>query len=511
MMFSSGGRMETQTAIEFLDSKTPLKGTVVLYAAPKKKYGASLKKLDKKSGGQIVSAMSAASFEGGRGESIEIFSPANLDISQLIIVGLGEPIDNDSREWMNLGGRTGGLMNKVPSGSVLVVAENIGKDYTFTANAIASIATGFVLRRYEFNKYKSKDEEEVSSEKGKIKSLNLVSSHSKEARSSFETLDALRAGIFMARDLVNEPGNILGPVEFAMQARELEELGVKVTILDESEMATKGMNALLAVGQGSIRESRLAVMQWNGADNKKDKPLAIVGKGVSFDSGGISIKPSNGMEDMKGDMGGAACVTGLVRTLAMRKAKTNIVGVIGLAENMPDGNAQRPGDVVTSMSGQTIEVINTDAEGRLVLADALTYTIETFKPRLVIDLATLTGAILIALGKEYAGLFSNNDRLANKLLKAGERSGEKLWRMPLGSKYDKLIDSRIADMKNTGGRLAGSTTAAQFLQRYVGDTPWAHLDIAGTAMGSPKSDINTSWGAGFGVLLLNEFIARNYE
>ena len=252
-------------------------------------------------------------------------------------------------------------------------------------------------------------------------------------------------------------------------------------------------------------------MQWNGADNAKDKPLAIVGKGVTFDSGGISIKPSGGMEDMKGDMGGAACVTGLMKTLALRKAKANVIGVIGLTENMPDGKAQRPGDVVTSMSGQTIEVINTDAEGRLVLADALTYTIDTYKPRLVIDLATLTGAILVALGKEYAGLFSNNDRLANRLLKAGEKSGEKLWRMPLGKSYDKLIDSRIADMKNTGGRLAGSTTAAQFLQRYVGETPWAHLDIAGTAMGSPKTELNASWGSGFGVQLLNEFIAQNYE
>ncbi len=365
------------------------------------------------------------------------------------------------------------------------------------------------MKRYDFKLYKTKSKSTET--KGEIKTLAMACRDHKKAALSYRSFDALRAGVFTARDLVNEPGNILGPVEFALRARELEKLGVSVTILDESEMAAKGMNALLAVGQGSERESRLAIMQWSGADNSKDKPLAIVGKGVTFDSGGISIKPSGGMEDMKGDMGGAACVTGLMKTLALRKAKANVIGVIGLTENMPDGKAQRPGDVVTSMSGQTIEVINTDAEGRLVLADALTFTIDTYKPRLVIDLATLTGAILVALGKEYAGLFSNNDRLANRLLKAGEKSGEKLWRMPLGKTYDKLIDSRIADMKNTGGRLAGSTTAAQFLQRYVGDTPWAHLDIAGTAMGSPKTDLNASWGSGFGVQLLNEFIAQNYE
>ena len=371
------------------------------------------------------------------------------------------------------------------------------------------LATGFLMKRYEFNQYKTVGKSKKK--QGAIKTLSIACREPKKVAAAYKPLDALRAGVFEARDLVNEPGNILGPVEFALRARELESLGVNVTILDETEMAAKGMNALLAVGQGSERESRLAIMHWSGADNPKDKPLAIVGKGVSFDSGGISIKPSTGMEDMKGDMGGAACVTGLMRTLASRKAKANIIGVIGLTENMPDGKAQRPGDVVTSMSGQTIEVINTDAEGRLVLADALTYTIETYKPRLIIDLATLTGAILVALGKEYAGLFSNNDRLANRLLKAGEQSGEKLWRMPLGKTYDKLIDSRIADMKNTGGRLAGSTTAAQFLQRYVGETPWAHLDIAGTAMGSPKTDLNSSWGSGFGVQLLNEFIAENYE
>ncbi len=501
--------METQIAVEFLDQKIPETGTIVLLVASKKKWGASLKKLDKQSGGQISKAMAVSSFEGEKNDSVEIVSPANLELSRLIILGLGDAGIEETSDWMKVGGRVSGLVKSDPTGTVTVLVEDIGKDLAFRAENIAAIATGFLMKRYDFNLYKTTGKS--VDKKGQIKTLALACRDPKKVTKAYQSLDALRAGVFMARDLVNEPGNILGPVEFALRARELEKLGVNVTILDESEMAAKGMNALLAVGQGSERESRLAIMQWNGAENSKEKPLAIVGKGVTFDTGGISIKPPGGMEDMKGDMGGAACVTGLMRTLALRKAKANVIGVIGLTENMPDGKAQRPGDVVTSMSGQTIEVINTDAEGRLVLADALTFTIGTYNPRLVIDLATLTGAILVALGKEYAGLFSNNDRLANRLLKAGDKTGEKLWRMPLGKKYDKLIDSRIADMKNMGGRFAGASTAAQFLQRYVGNTPWAHLDIAGTGMASPKSDISSSWGSGFGVQLLNEFIAQNYE
>ncbi|MGA7426591.1 MAG: leucyl aminopeptidase, partial [Rhodoplanes sp.] len=271
-----------------------------------------------------------------------------------------------------------------------------------------------------------------------------------------------------------------------------------------------GMGALLAVGQGSAHESRVVVMRWNGG-RKGDKSLAFIGKGVCFDTGGISIKPAQNMEDMKGDMAGAACVVGLMHALAARDAKVNAVGVIGLVENMPDGKAQRPGDIVTTMSGQTIEVINTDAEGRLVLADVLHYTANRFKPRLMIDLATLTGAIMVALGQEIAGLFTNDDKLAEQLAKAGEATGERVWRMPLGPEYDKLIDSKFADMKNTGGRHGGAITAAQLLQRFVGKTPWAHLDIAGTAMGSPQTDINKSWSSGWGVRLLDRFVADYYE
>jgi len=273
-----------------------------------------------------------------------------------------------------------------------------------------------------------------------------------------------------------------------------------------------GMGALLAVGQGSDRPSQVVVMQWKGAGPRGGEPVAIVGKGVTFDTGGISLKPAAGMEDMKGDMAGAACVVGLMHELAARKAKVNAVGIIGLVENMPSGRAQRPGDVVTSMSGQTIEVLNTDAEGRMVLADCLWYAQERFKPKAIINLATLTGAVMVALGKEHAGLFSNNDELSDRLIAAGRATGEKLWRLPLGAKYDKMIDSKVADMKNTGGKWGGSISAAQFLQRFIKDgTPWAHLDIAGTAMSSVDSEINRSWGSGFGVRLLDRLFADAYE
>jgi leucyl aminopeptidase len=281
-------------------------------------------------------------------------------------------------------------------------------------------------------------------------------------------------------------------------------------VLDEKALSKLGMRALLAVGQGSARDSRVVVMRWNGGKDRA-APVAFVGKGVVFDSGGISIKPGGGMEDMKGDMAGAACVVGLMHALAARKAKVNAVGIIGLVENMPDGAAQRPGDIVTSMSGQTIEIINTDAEGRLVLADLLWHVQERYKPKFMIDLATLTGAIMVALGQEHAGLFSNNDELAQRLSAAGEATGEKVWRMPLAAAYDKLIDSKFADMKNTGGRHGGSITAAQFLQRFVNETPWAHLDIAGTAMGSPQNEINKSWASGWGVRLLDRLVQDHYE
>jgi len=327
---------------------------------------------------------------------------------------------------------------------------------------------------------------------------------------AYSSRDAIATGVVLARDLVNEPANVLFPEEFARRAAELKKLGVAVEVLDVPAMRKLGMRALLGVGQGSERESRCVIMRWNGG-KRGAEPIAFIGKGVCFDTGGISIKPASGMEDMKGDMAGAACVVGLMQVLAARKAKVNAVGAIGIVENMPDGKAQRPGDIVTTMSGQTIEIINTDAEGRLVLADVLHYVNKRFKPKFMIDLATLTGAIIIALGHEHAGLFSNDDRLAERLIKAGQATDERVWRMPLGPEYDKKIESKFADMKNTGGRDAGSITAAQLLLRFVDKTPWAHLDIAGTGMGSPQSDINRSWASGFGVRLLDRLVADHYE
>ena len=365
-----------------------------------------------------------------------------------------------------------------------------------------------MLRTYSFDKYKTRKKNDDAPRPRKV-SIGLPDYRA--AQKSWSAGRAIADGVDFARDLVNEPANTLGPVEFADRLKALTALGVAVEILDEKAMRKHKMGALLGVAQGSARPPRIVVMRWKGGRDK-EKPVALIGKGVVFDSGGISIKPAAGMEDMKGDMGGAAAVCGAMHALAARKAKANVVGIVGLVENMVDGNAQRPGDVVTSMSGQTIEVINTDAEGRLVLADLMTYIQKTDQPVAMVELATLTGAIIVALGNHHAGLFSNDDALSAALTTAGLESGEKVWRMPLGPEYDKLIDSKIADMKNTGGRYGGSITAAQFLHRFVEkETPWAHLDVAGTAMGSPATETNQSWGSGYGVRLLDRFVADRYE
>nr|WP_272210987.1 leucyl aminopeptidase [Marinicella sp. W31]MDC2876895.1 leucyl aminopeptidase [Marinicella sp. W31] len=374
---------------------------------------------------------------------------------------------------------------------------------------IADFALGLVLGGYSFDRFKTtgRDNDDSADE---IK-VEIVCSDPGATEAAYAERKSVGEGVMLARELVNLPANILGPREFADRAVELSALGANVEVLDDSRMKELGMGAMLGVAQGSVRPPYLAVIEWNGGASD-ERPIAFVGKGVVFDTGGISIKPAASMEDMKGDMGGAAAVIGLMHTLAARKAKVNAVGILGLVENMPDGNAQRPGDIVTSMSGQTIEVINTDAEGRLVLADALWYCNERFKPRFMIDLATLTGAVMVALGAHRAGLFSNDDGLSAELEKAADTTHEKVWRLPLGEEYDRMVDSRFADMRNTGGsRHAGSITAAQFLKRFVGETPWAHLDIAGTAMGAPKSEYNRGWASGFGVRLLDELVRANYE
>ena len=370
---------------------------------------------------------------------------------------------------------------------------------------------GAVLKAYRFDRYRTKEKPE---DKPKLTKLSVLTGDPAKARAVWDRNKAIAEGVFLTRDLVSEPPNVLNPAEMAERCKKLTSLGLKVDVLGPKEMQKLGFGALLGVAQGSVNEPRTVVMQWNGGNGKgkaKEKPVAFVGKGVTFDTGGISIKPAGGMEDMKWDMAGAGTVVGLMAALAGRKAKVDAVGLVGLVENMPSGSAQRPGDVVKSCSGQTIEVINTDAEGRLVLADVLWYCQEKFDPRFMVDLATLTGAMIVALGHEHAGLFSNDDGLAQKLSAAGQATGEKVWRFPLDAEYDKLIKSDIADMKNIGGRPAGSISAAQFIQRFVNNKTWAHLDIAGVAWSTKESPCVPKGATAFGVRLLDRLVAEHYE
>ncbi len=374
----------------------------------------------------------------------------------------------------------------------------------------AHAALGAVLRSYRFDLYRTKQKPD---EKPKLSALTVLTSDRAGAEAAWPALHATAHGIFVTRDLVSEPANILNPPEFARRIEKLSELGLQIEVFGQDELEKLGFGSLLGVSQGSAQPPRMVVMQWHGAKKTFDeeKPVAFIGKGVTFDTGGISIKPAAGMEDMKWDMGGAGTVTGLMATLAGRKAKVNAVGLVGLVENMPSGTAQRPGDVVRSYSGQTIEVLNTDAEGRLVLADVLWYAQEKFDPRCMVDLATLTGAIIVALGHEHAGLFSNDDELATRLMSAGTAVGEKLWRMPMGREYDKLLKSDIADMKNITGRPGSSITAAQFLARFVNEKKWAHIDIAGTAWATKDSAVIPKGATAFGVRLLDRLVAEHFE
>lgn len=509
--------MTKPTAFSFAPIRPPRTGVLVVLAEEGPALGPTAQALDKASGGAIARAAKVRDFKGRRNTALDLLVPAGLDLSRLIVVGVGKLAGYGEDDWRALGGVVRSKLNARESDEATVILE--GADETLvSAEHAADFALGAMLRGYKFRKYKTdirkknSEEEEGADNKKDIAKVIIQCKSADQARRAFARRKALGDGVMLARDLVNEPANVLGPAEFAERTKALAKLGVDVEILDQRKLERLGMRALLAVGQGSARPSLVVVMTWKGGGRAGGQPVAVIGKGVCFDTGGLSMKPAAGMEDMKGDMAGAACVVGLMHALAARKAKANVVGIIGLVENMPSGTAQRPGDVITSMSGQTIEVLNTDAEGRLVLADALWYAQDRFKPAALINLATLTGAILVALGKEHAGLFSNNDELAERLTAAGRATGEKVWRLPLDKKYDKLIDSDVADMKNIGGRWAGSVTAAQFLQRFVKDgVPWAHLDIAGTAMAAPKTDINQSWGSGFGVRLLDRLIADNYE
>jgi leucyl aminopeptidase len=482
-----------------------VRGVLVVFCAENMKFGPATEKALAPIADHLRRAAAADRFTGKSGSSLDIIAPVGLNVPRLIVIGTGKQNQPKDRDILGLGGAA---MGKVPGSAAQATIVAEFATGALKAGQIADLALGARLRAYAFDRYKTKRKE--GEERAEKREVNFACANPVAAEKAWAGAAGIADGVLLARDLVNEPPNILYPGEFARRASGLKKLGVTVEVLDLAAMRKLGMGALLAVGQGSAHESRLVVMRWEGGKRGAD-PVAFIGKGVCFDTGGISIKPAQGMEDMKGDMAGAACVVGLMHALAARKAKVNAVGAIGLVENMPDGKAQRPGDIVTTMSGQTVEVINTDAEGRLVLADVLHYVNKRFKPRLMIDLATLTGAIMVALGQEYTGLFANDDKLAERLAKAGEATGERVWRLPLGPEYDKIIDSKFADMKNSGGRFAGSITAAQFLQRFVGKTPWVHLDIAGTAFASPQSDINKSWGSGWGVRLLERFVEDYYE
>ncbi len=459
---------------------------------------------DAASGGAIQRALSAGRFKGSKSQTLDILAPGGLKAARLLVVGAGKQAEFDLLAIEQAAAAAFQVVKA--SGLATLVLDFSGLSPEQAARA------GFAVRlaAYRFDRYRTKEKPEAKPSIGRV--LIAVSDVA-AAMTAYATEAAVADGVIFTRDLVSEPANILYPAEFAKRVKALETLGLEVEILGEAEMEKLGMGSLLGVGQGSRRESQLAVIQWKGAADKDAQPVAFVGKGVCFDTGGISIKPADGMEDMKFDMGGAGAVSGLMCALASRKAKVNAIGILGLVENMPDGNAQRPGDIVTSMSGQTIEVINTDAEGRLVLADAIWYCQDRFKPKFIVDLATLTGAIIIALGNDYAGLFSNDDTLSDNLLAASKAENEPLWRMPLPPQYDKLIDSPAADMKNIGGRAGGSITAALFIKRFIKDgLPWAHLDIASTAWKKSASDPTIPEGAtGYGVRLLNRMVADKYE
>jgi leucyl aminopeptidase len=497
--------MSDAVKLAFGPLAAPSKGVLIVFTDENLKFGPGSRAALAPSDDLLRRAAGVDRFAGKSGSTLDIVSPPGLKASRLVVIGTGKAADLKPQDFVKLGGIA---MGKIPlSATQATILAELPKGAMKPGEA-AGLALGACLRGYAFDRYKTKRKE--GEEKRDRVEITLGVGDAAAARRAWSAREATAEGVVMARDLVNEPPNVLTPQEFARRASALKKLGVAVEVLDEKAMRKLGMGALLGVSQGSAQRARVVVMRWDGG-KRGAAPVAFVGKGVTFDTGGISIKPAAGMEDMKGDMAGAACVVGLMHALAGRKAKANVVGAIGLVENMPDGNAQRPGDIVTSMSGQTIEIINTDAEGRLVLADVLHYVNTRFKPKFMVDLATLTGAIIVALGNEYAGLFTNDDALAGRLSKAGEATGERVWRMPLAPEYDKLVDSKFADMKNTGGRHGGAITAAQFIQRFVGKTPWAHLDIAGTGFSSPHSDINRSWGSGWGVRLLDRLVAEDYE
>lgn len=493
--------------VTFAKADLPKGGAVAVFAYEGGKLTPPAQSLDKLLNGGLARAVKAAKFTGKAEQSLKLVSPGDGAFDEVIVIGLGRAAALNAQKMERIGGVTAGLLSRFAQAAAVVELSD-ARVKTPAEDLVAHFAYGALLARYRFDKYRTREKDD---EKPKLSKLTVAAPEFAAARKVFAGLEAVAEGVFLTRDLVTEPANVLTPKSFAAECRKLKDLGLEIDVLDEKDMKKLGMGALLGVAQGSANEPALVVMEWKGADKKADT-VAFIGKGVCFDSGGLSLKPASGMEEMKWDMGGAGAVTGLMAALAKRKAAVNAVGLIGLVENMPSATAQRPGDVVTSASGQTVEVLNTDAEGRLVLADVFWYAQDKFKPHTMIDLATLTGAIIVSLGSEYAGMFSNDDGLATALEKAGATVEEKVWRMPLGDAYDQQLKSEIADMKNIGGREAGSITAAQFLQRFVdAGVKWAHLDIAGTAWSKKDHPLVPRGGTGYGVRLLDRYVRDVWE
>ncbi len=489
--------------IAFARPALPKSGALVLLIGEGETPSGLWQQADEATGGAISRALEVSEFKGGKGKTCMVLAPG-AGLSRVLAIGLGKTAELSDTTLENAGGT---VTSSLAREKAVAVASG-----ALTPAQAARVGMGAALRAYRFDRYRTKEKPE---DKPTLAKVTVLTSSAEKARTAWEPLAAIANGVFLTRDLVSEPPNVLNPAEMADRCKKLTELGLKVDVLGPKEMAKLGFGALLGVSQGSVNEPRMVVMHWHGAGGPgkkgKDKPVCFVGKGVTFDTGGISIKPAGGMEDMKWDMAGAGTVIGLMAALAGRKAKADVIGLVGLVENMPSGTAQRPGDVVTSYSGQTIEVINTDAEGRLVLADVLWYAQQKFDPKFMVDLATLTGAMIIALGHEYGGVFSNNDELAERLVEAGAATGEKLWRLPMHDDYDKQIKSEIADMKNVGGRPGGSITAAHFIKRFVNDKPWAHLDIAGVAWSGKDAPTAPKGATAYGVRMLDRLVADHYE
>ena len=501
--------------IAFAKPALPKSGALVLFLAEEESLSGLGRQADEATGGAISRALAAAEFKGKKHQACTILAPG-AGLSRVVVVGRGRAGEQSQLNLEEAGGTAAPALREAPEAALSAGG--------MSAAEAASLALGAVLRAYRFDRYRTREKPE---DQAKLVRLTVLADDPTRARAAWGPMKAVAEGVYLSRDLVSEPPNVLNPAEMARRCTELTRLGLDVEVLGPRELTELRFGALLGVSQGSVNEPRVVIMRWNGLrsnsaganrrkegrteERKQGRPVAFIGKGVTFDSGGISIKPAAGMEDMKWDMAGAGTVVGLMAALAGRRAKVDAVGLVGLVENMPSGSAQRPGDVVTTYSGQTVEIINTDAEGRMVLSDVLWYCQEKFNPRFMVNLATLTGAIIISLGHEYAGLFSNDDDLSAKLAAAGEASGEKVWRMPLGDAYDRLLKSDIADMKHVGGRPGGSITAAQFLKRFVNGKPWAHLDIAGTAWSSKDAACVPKGATAYGVRLLERLVADHYE